>query len=135
MLSTSSDVPVSKEPDRRPRYFGSSDPHVNVPCGFPGMQDSNECSGSLSTTLPSTDSRERVILMEDIIRHVFGNMPSDTENLQKIMDSLQEADRGSPKSTDTGDMDDSEELSIADQEFTVKALSNNTTRWPILPPN
>lgn len=73
--------------------------------------------------------------MEDIIRHIIGNIPSDTENLRKIMESLQEADRRSPKSTNDVNIDDSEELSIADQEFTVKALSNNTTRWPILPPN
>ena len=92
------------------------------------MHGSNEISGGPASGLDE-DSREKTGLMERIIKHVFDDTPCDTENLWKILESLQDADGRPPDSSTADDMDNSEEMSVADQEFTVKPLSNNTSRW------
>ncbi|PVH86721.1 hypothetical protein DL98DRAFT_481750 [Cadophora sp. DSE1049] len=74
-------------------------------------------------------SREKIRLMERIIKHQLGDVPCDTQSLSKIIETLEEADGRLLDSNNADDMDDSEELPITDQEFTVTALSNNAAHY------
>lgn len=74
---------------------------------------------------------ERVRYMERIIQHYVPNISFDIYSLRKMAEELTHKHRPSG-STETPSMqlegEDLEDLAIDDEDFTIKALPDNTTR-------
>jgi hypothetical protein len=69
--------------------------------------------------------------MERIIKHFIGDVPCDTQNLQRIAETLKNEILRPPcsiTSITNEESDDAEHLEIADEKFTLKELSDNTAR-------
>lgn len=73
---------------------------------------------------------ERVRLMERILAYYVPNTPFDIQSLRKAAEDLKNKDRSSE--SDAGsmriDVEELEDLAIDDEDFTIKALPDNTTR-------
>ena len=76
----------------------------------------------------SQDSSEKIKCMESIIKHFLGDVSCDLRNLRRIVEALRSEDPEPLGSAMDEDEDNSDGLSIADEDFTVKELSNNTAR-------
>ena len=69
--------------------------------------------------------------MERILQHYVPNISFDIQSLRKTAEELKSKHRGSD--SDGGpsvvfDNEDMEDLAIEDEDFTIKALPDNTTR-------
>lgn len=69
--------------------------------------------------------------MERILQHYVPNVSLDIQSLRKTAEELKEKHRSSD--SDAGpsirlDNEDFEDLAIDDEDFTIKALPDNTTR-------
>ena len=73
---------------------------------------------------------ERVQYMERILSHYVPNIKFDIQSLRQIAENLATKHRDSVSDgISTGvDADESEDLAIDEEEFTIKALPGNTTR-------
>ena len=74
---------------------------------------------------------ERIRCMERILQHYVPNISFDIQSLRKTAEELKSKHRGSD--SDGGpsvvfDNEDMEDLAIEDEDFTIKALPDNTTR-------
>lgn len=66
--------------------------------------------------------------MERIIKHFIGNVQCDTQNLWRIAETLDNDSTRPLESAANEEADDTEDLAMADEDFTVKALSDNSAR-------
>jgi hypothetical protein len=74
---------------------------------------------------------ERIRYMERILHHFVPNLSFDIQSLRKTADELKQKHRSSD--SDAGpsirlENEDFEDLAIDDEDFTIKALPDNTTR-------
>ncbi|OJJ45362.1 hypothetical protein ASPZODRAFT_17578 [Penicilliopsis zonata CBS 506.65] len=74
---------------------------------------------------------ERAQYMERILAHYVPNLSFDIDSLRKAAEELQNQHRnsGSDGPSTQLDIDDLEELAIEDEDFTIKALPDNTTQY------
>lgn len=70
--------------------------------------------------------------MERIIKHFLGEVPFEIPALQRIADSLQNENNPLPSPITNEHDDDTEDLEMTDEDFTVKALSGNAARMSII---
>ncbi|KAL4743954.1 fungal-specific transcription factor domain-containing protein [Aspergillus similis] len=75
---------------------------------------------------------ERIRCMERILQHYVPNISFDIQSLRKTAEELKSKHRGSD--SDGGpsvvfDNEDMEDLAIEDEDFTIKALPDNTTQY------
>lgn len=73
---------------------------------------------------------ERVRCMERLLSHYVPNIAFDVQSLRQAVDELKDKHRDSESDVvstkvDANDMDD---LAIDEEDFTIKALPDNTTR-------
>lgn len=89
-----------------------------------------------SSSVAGDDSRseERVKCLENLVQHLLGNVPMDLSNLRRMSDKVRQ--RAAPAS-DVGDdrpepeyLDD---LTLEDENFTVKTLSQSIARKSLSP--
>ena len=73
-------------------------------------------------------TNEKMEYMERIIKHFIGDVPCDTPDLRRIAETLHNENSEPDGSIANEEADDTEGLEIADEDFTVNALSNNTAR-------
>ena len=73
-------------------------------------------------------TNEKMEYMERIIKHFIGDVPCDTPDLRRIAETLHNENSEPSGSIANEEADDTEDLEIADEDFTVNALSNNTAR-------
>lgn len=66
--------------------------------------------------------------MERIIKHFIGDVPDDTQNLRRIAETLHNENVRPPGPIANEEAGDTEDLEITDEDFTLKALSDNTAR-------
>lgn len=85
--------------------------------------------GSSSVAGDDSRSEERVKCLENLVQHLLGNVPMDLSNLRRMSDKVRQ--RAAPAS-DVGDdrpepeyLDD---LTLEDENFTVKTLSQSIAR-------
>lgn len=73
---------------------------------------------------------ERVRLMERILEYYLPNTSFDIQSLRKAAEDLKNKHRGSDSDGPSTkvDVDELEDLAIDDEDFTIKALPDNTTR-------
>lgn len=73
---------------------------------------------------------ERVRYMERILEYYVPNTSFDIQSLRKVTEELKSKHRGSGLDAPAGrfDVDEFEDLAIEDEDFTIKALPDNTTR-------
>lgn len=85
-----------------------------------------------NAALPRHDmaEAERVRLMERILEYYVPNMPFDIQSLRKAADDLKNKHRSSESDGPSTrvDVNELEDLAIDDEDFTIKALPDNTTR-------
>ncbi|KAL4782453.1 hypothetical protein BJX76DRAFT_349359 [Aspergillus varians] len=75
---------------------------------------------------------ERIRCMERILQHYVPNISFDIQSLQKTAEELKSKHRGSDsggRSSLQLDSEDLEDLAIEDEDFTIKALPDNTTQY------
>lgn len=82
----------------------------------------------------SARSEERVKCLERLVQHLLGDVPMDLNNLRRMSDKARQktsaaSDIGSEK-PGTEDLDD---LTLEDENFTVKTLSQSTARRWTMP--
>jgi hypothetical protein len=69
--------------------------------------------------------------MERILQHYVPNISFDIQSLRKTVEELKTKHRGSDSEGGPSimlDSEDMEDLAIDDEDFTIKALTDNTTR-------
>lgn len=95
------------------------------------MSEGSDTRGSdKSSTRPdSQDSSEKLKCMESIVKHFFGDISCDLQNLRRIVEALRSEGPEPLGSAMDEAEDNSDGLSIADEDFTVKELSNNTAHY------
>lgn len=78
---------------------------------------------------------ERIRCMERILQHYVPDISFDIQSLRKTAEELKSNHRGSESEGGGGEQsvsvfegEDLEELAIDDEDFTIKALPDNTTR-------
>lgn len=73
---------------------------------------------------------ERVRLMERILAYYVPNTPFDIQSLRKAAEDLKNKHRSSESDGASMkiDVEELEDLAIDDEDFTIKALPDNTTR-------
>lgn len=78
---------------------------------------------------------QRVRYMEEILAHYVPNISFDIQSLKRFAEDLQLQHRGSDKDGPATqvELDELEDLAIDDEDFTIKALPDNTTRKSSLP--
>ncbi|KAL4864615.1 hypothetical protein BDV12DRAFT_188785 [Aspergillus spectabilis] len=75
---------------------------------------------------------ERVRCMERILQHYVPNISFDIQSLRKTAEELKSKHRGSDSEGGPSlllDSEDLEDLAIEDEDFTIKALPDNTTQY------
>ncbi|KAL5342781.1 fungal-specific transcription factor domain-containing protein [Aspergillus crustosus] len=75
---------------------------------------------------------ERVRCMERILQHYVPSISLDIQSLRKTADELKSKHRGSDSEGGPSlllDSEDLEDLAIEDEDFTIKALPDNTTQY------
>ncbi|KAL4922479.1 fungal-specific transcription factor domain-containing protein [Aspergillus aurantiobrunneus] len=75
---------------------------------------------------------ERIRYMERILQHYVPNISFDIQSLRKTAEELTSKHRGSDSEGGPSillDNEDLEELAIEDEDFTIKALPDNTTQY------
>ncbi|KAL3488818.1 hypothetical protein BJX62DRAFT_227025 [Aspergillus germanicus] len=75
---------------------------------------------------------ERVRCMERILQHYVPNISFDIQSLRKTAEELKSKHRGSDSEGGPSimlDSEDMEDLAIDDEDFTIKALTDNTTQY------
>ncbi|KAL3471543.1 hypothetical protein BJX99DRAFT_266680 [Aspergillus californicus] len=75
---------------------------------------------------------ERIRCMERILQHYVPNITFDIQSLRKTAEELQSKHRGSESEGGPSillDSEDMEDLAIDDEDFTIKALPDNTTQY------
>ncbi|RAH48976.1 Zn(II)2Cys6 transcription factor [Aspergillus brunneoviolaceus CBS 621.78] len=74
---------------------------------------------------------ERVRCMERILQHYVPNISFDVHTLRKMAEELKHKHRGSGTEASSTQLDgeDLEDLAIDDEDFTIKALPDNTTQY------
>ncbi|RJE17584.1 Transcription factor [Aspergillus sclerotialis] len=74
---------------------------------------------------------ERVRLMERILEYYLPNTSFDIQSLRKAAEDLKNKHRGSESDGPSTrvDVDELEDLAIDDEDFTIKALPDNTTQY------
>ncbi|KAL2818764.1 hypothetical protein BDW59DRAFT_175008 [Aspergillus cavernicola] len=75
---------------------------------------------------------ERIRCMERILQHYVPNISFDIQSLRKTAEELTSKHRGSDSEggpSITLDTEDLEDLAIDDEDFTIKALPDNTTQY------
>ncbi|KAL4929092.1 Zn(II)2Cys6 transcription factor [Aspergillus undulatus] len=75
---------------------------------------------------------ERIRCMERILQHYVPNISFDIQSLRKTAEELKSKHRGSDSGGGPSvqlDTEDLEELAIEDEDFTIKALPDNTTQY------
>jgi hypothetical protein len=73
--------------------------------------------------------------MERILQHYVPNISFDIQSLRKTAEELKSKHRGSDSEGGPSlllDSEDLEDLAIEDEDFTIKALPDNTTRMLFL---
>jgi hypothetical protein len=73
---------------------------------------------------------ERVRCMERILEYYVPNLSFDIQSLRRAADELKIKHRGSDSEAPSTrvDVEELEDLAIDDEDFTIKALPDNTTR-------
>lgn len=73
---------------------------------------------------------ERVRLMERLLSHYVPNITFDIQSLRQAAEELKTKHRDSESDARSTreDPNDSEDLAIDDEDFTIKAMPDNTTR-------
>lgn len=73
---------------------------------------------------------ERIRYMERILEYYVPNISFDVHSLRKTVEELKNKHRGSDSDGPSTrvDVDELEDLAIEDEDFTIKALPDNTTR-------
>ncbi|KAL2870291.1 uncharacterized protein BJX67DRAFT_370264 [Aspergillus lucknowensis] len=75
---------------------------------------------------------ERIQCMERILQHYVPNISFDIQSLRKTAEELKSKHRGSDSEGGPSiglDSEDLEDLAIEDEDFTIKALPDNTTQY------
>ncbi|KAL1849878.1 hypothetical protein Daus18300_013135 [Diaporthe australafricana] len=75
-------------------------------------------------------SEERVKCLESLVRHLLGNVPMDLSNLRRMSDKVRQ--RAGPASEDGDDRPEPEyldDLTLEDENFTVKTLSQSIAHY------
>ncbi|KAJ9212789.1 transcriptional regulator family: Fungal Specific TF [Paecilomyces variotii] len=87
----------------------------------------------LTASLSRDDVTEaqRVRYMEEILAHYVPNISFDIQSLKRFAEDLQLQHRGSDKDGPATqvELDELEDLAIDDEDFTIKALPDNTTQY------
>lgn len=72
---------------------------------------------------------ERTKCLERLVQHLLGDVPMDLNNLRRMVDKAgQRAGSKSDAGSVKGGVEDLNDLTLEDENFTVKALSQSTTR-------
>lgn len=82
-----------------------------------------------------TVEAERVRYMERILEYYVPNLSFDIQSLRRTADELKSKQRPSESDAPSTriDVDELEDLAIDDEDFTIKALPDNTTRKLLIP--
>ncbi|KAJ5550050.1 hypothetical protein N7535_002006 [Penicillium sp. DV-2018c] len=101
-------------------------------CNFTHI-DHNEKGRSTSVSLldRATAEAERVRLMERLLSHYAPNISFDIQSLRQAAEDLKSKHRDSEsdKISTREDTNDLEDLAIDDEDFTIKAMPDNTTQY------
>lgn len=87
----------------------------------------NPREAGLIVAAENARSEERTKCLERLVQHLLGDVPLDLPNLRRMADKAgrrSESDNGSTM----GGSDDLGDLTLEDEHFTVKTLSQNTAR-------
>lgn len=77
----------------------------------------------------SARSEERVKCLECLVQHLLGDVPMDLNNLRRMSDKArQKTSVGSDLGSDKPGTEDLDDLTLEDENFTVKTLSQSTAR-------
>lgn len=115
-------VPIKLEPASSARTRQSLAPGLASVASAAG-------EGGSAADADSTRSEERTKCLERLVQHLLGDVPMDLNNLRRMAEKASQrtgpgSDVGSAK-TGTEDLDD---LTLEDENFTVKTLSQSTAR-------
>lgn len=81
------------------------------------------------TSGESARSEERVKCLERLVQHLLGDVPMDLNNLRRMSDKArQKTSAASDVGSDKPGTDDLDDLTLEDENFTVKTLSQSTAR-------
>ncbi|RDW63552.1 hypothetical protein BP6252_11097 [Coleophoma cylindrospora] len=72
---------------------------------------------------------ERLRIMEQILRHFIGNVPSDINSLRKVAETLNGEHSRLPDSVGNEGADDSDDSAIGEESFTVNEISENAAHY------
>lgn len=100
----------------------------------PGQQraiksDFNSREASLAVA-ETARSEERTKCLERLVQHLLGDVPLDLNNLRRMADKAGRRSESDNASAITG-TDELDDLTLEDENFTVKTLSQSTAREPV----
>lgn len=82
----------------------------------------------------SARSEERVKCLERLVQHLLGDVPMDLNNLRRMSDKArQKTSAASDVGSDRPGTEDLDDLTLEDENFTVKTLSQSTARRWMMP--
>lgn len=80
------------------------------------------------TNHESSSNDERTKHLERIVTHFLGDVSLTTANLRGIVEKIQTKHSAREDHDSQSDVNDLEDLTLEDENFTVKTLSHNTAR-------
>ncbi|PSR82414.1 fungal-specific transcription factor domain-domain-containing protein, partial [Coniella lustricola] len=89
-------------------------------------------AATATATATATTARheERTRCLERLVQHLLGDVPTDLNNLRRMVDKAgQRAGSKSDAGSVKGGAEDLDDLTLEDENFTVKALSQSTTHY------
>ncbi|KAH8885848.1 hypothetical protein GQ53DRAFT_728435 [Thozetella sp. PMI_491] len=110
-----------------------------VPCGR-CIRLRRACRFQMTTALVDDDNQnrvprhgeagnERLKVMEQILRHFIGEIPSDIKELRRVADTLARERPRPPESVGNEGAYDSDDSAMAEESFTLKEISENAAHY------
>ncbi|KAF3763992.1 hypothetical protein M406DRAFT_95506 [Cryphonectria parasitica EP155] len=105
-----------------------------APTAQPGTLGNVDRDGAALVTVGSARSEarseERIKCLERLVQHLLGDIPMDLNNLRRMAEKAsQRSGTGSDVSSARGGVEDLDDLTLEDENFTVKTLSQSTAHY------
>lgn len=103
--------------------------HSLAPGASSSAVPAGEAAAAAAAAADSARSEERTKCLERLVQHLLGDVPMDLNNLRRMAEKAsQRTGPGSDASSARAGTEDLDDLTLEDENFTVKTLSQSTAR-------